>query len=298
MSDERQRVSKIIARSGVASRREAESIVEGGRVRVNGSIIHHPGHPVGPGDVIEVDGRPIPMAATHTYVMLNKPRGTITGRMDPEGRPTVLDLVAHLPVRVEPVGRLDMDTEGILLLTNDGELAHKLTHPSTGVPKRYVAKVWRTPDEKTLKRVRNGVNLEDGRTHPCKVRVVETTDTGNAWVEVTVTEGRNRLIRRMFEAVNHPVSKLRRESFATLADHSLPRGASRLLTPAEINRLRDIASGVPATEAGAGEKYKKGYARPKPKNPKGTRKRMGEKRTARKGGQRQAGGAPVKKKRR
>ena len=295
MSSEHERVSKIIARSGVASRREAEAMVEAGRVKVNGKLVQHPGHPVVYDDLIEVDGKPIPVAANHIYILLNKPRGTITGRNDPEGRPTVLDLVSHLRSRVEPVGRLDMDTEGILLLTNNGELAHKLTHPSTGVPKRYVAKVWRTPDEKTLKRIRNGIVLEDGRTHPCKARVVETTESGNAWVEVTVTEGRNRLIRRMFEAVNHPVSKLRRESFASIADRSLARGASRPLTPAEVRRLHDIAAGVDATEAGAGSKYKKGYAKPKPKNTKGTRKRVGEKRAARRGGQRKSSGAPTKK---
>lgn len=297
MSNDQQRVSKIIARSGVASRREAETLVEAGRVRVNGAIVHHPGHPVGADDIIEVDGKPLPVAANYVYILLNKPRGTITGRNDPEGRPTVLDLVPQVKTRVEPVGRLDMDTEGMLLLTNDGQLAHKLTHPSTGVPKRYVAKVWRTPDEKTLRRLRNGISLEDGRTSPCKVRVVETTESGNAWIEVTVTEGRNRLIRRMFETVNHPVSKLRRESFATIADRSLARGDSRVLTPAEVRRLRDIAVGIEPAEAGASTKYKKGYARPKPKNTTGTRKRMGEKRTARKGGQRTTGSDRKKKRR-
>jgi len=291
MSEATHRICKIIARSGVASRREAETMVESGRVKVNGTIVHHPGHPVKTGDIIEVDEKPIPVKAAHVYILLNKPRGTITGRNDPDGRPTVLDLVTHIPTRVEPVGRLDMDTEGILLLTNDGELAHKLTHPSTKVPKRYVAKVWRTPDEKTLKRVRNGIVLDDGRTHPCKARVVETTESGNAWVEVTVTEGRNRLIRRMFEAVNHPVSKLRRESFATIADRSLARGACRRLTPAEVQRLKDIAAGIDPQEAGGPGKYKKGYARPKPKNATGTRKRMGEKRTARRGGQRKTPGS-------
>ncbi len=295
MSNDTQRISKIIARSGVASRREAETLVESGKVRVNGKVVHHPGHPVSKGDMIEVNGQVIPVAPSHVYILLNKPRGTITGRNDPEGRPTVLDLVTQLQTRVEPVGRLDMDTEGMLLLTNDGELAHKLTHPSTGVPKRYLAKVWRTPDEKTLKRIRNGIVLDDGRTHPCKARVVETTDSGNAWVEVTVTEGRNRLIRRMFEAVNHPVSKLRRESFATIADRSLTRGTFRVLTPAEVRRLHEIASGVDPQEAGGGGKYKKGYARPKPKNPKGTRKRVGEKRAARRGGQRQGTEKPKRK---
>jgi 23S rRNA pseudouridine2605 synthase len=287
MSENTERIAKVIARSGVASRREAEKLIAKGLVKVNQKVVHHPGHPVDPvKDEIEVHGRIIPPPQTHVYLLMNKPRGTITGRSDPEGRPSVLDLVAHVPVRVEPVGRLDMDTEGILILTNDGELAHKLTHPSNGVPKRYLAKVWRTPTEKTLNRVRAGVRLEDGRAAACKARVVEVTDGGNAWVEVTVIEGRNRLIRRVMEAVNHPVSKLRRESFATIADRSLPRGTVRNLTPAEVRRLREIASGKDPTTAGKAGDQRKGFARAKPKHPKGTRKRMGQKSASRKGGQR------------
>ena len=196
MSEDTRRISKVIARSGLASRREAEGIVEEGRVKVNGTTVHHPGHPVQPTDRITVDDLPLPAAPRHVYYLLNKPRGYITGRNDPEERKTVFELMGGIKERVEPVGRLDMDTEGVLLLTNDGELAHKLTHPSMHVPKRYMVKVWRAPDEKTLNRIRNGIRLEDGRTAPCKARVVETTDKGNAWVEVTVTEGKNRLIRR------------------------------------------------------------------------------------------------------
>jgi pseudouridine synthase len=263
----------VIARTGFASRREAEGIVEEGRVSVNGEVVHHPGHPVGPKDHITIDGNPLPQPAKHVYYLLNKPRGVITGRNDPEGRKSVFDLVQQIGDRVEPVGRLDMDTEGVLLLTNDGDLAHKLTHPSMHVPKRYMVKVWRAPDEKTLNRLRSGIRLEDGRTSPCKIRVVEKTDSGNAWLEVTVTEGRNRLIRRMLEHVNHPVSKLRRESFATISARNCERGHVRKLTGEELRRLREIAEGVDPKRAGQNTRYKKGYAKPKPKNTTGTRKR-------------------------
>ena len=273
MSEDTQRISKVIARSGLASRREAEVIVEAGRVKVNGEPIHHPGHPVQSADRITVDDLPLPAAPRHVYYLLNKPRGYITGRNDPEERKTVFELMGGIKERVEPVGRLDMDTEGVLLLTNDGDLAHKLTHPSMHVPKRYMVKVWRAPDEKTLNRIRNGIRLEDGRTAPCKARVVETTDKGNAWVEVTVTEGKNRLIRRLFETVNHPVSKLRRESFATIAARHCERGKVRPLSGDEVRRLHEIANGGDPRDAGQKSRYKKGYARPRPKNEKGTRKR-------------------------
>lgn len=273
MSEDTQRISKVIARSGLASRREAETIVEAGRVKVNGVDVHHPGHPVKTGDRITVDDLPLPSPPRHVYYLLNKPRGFITGRNDPEERKTIFDLLGPIKERVEPVGRLDMDTEGVLLLTNDGDLAHRLTHPSMHVPKRYMVKVWRAPDEKTLNRIRNGIRLDDGRTAPCKARVVETTDKGNAWVEVTVTEGKNRLIRRIFEAVNHPVSKLRRESFATIAARNCERGKLRTLSGDEVRRLHEIAEGEDPKAAGQKGRYKKGFARPKPKNTKGTRKR-------------------------
>jgi len=273
MPEDSRRISKVIARSGLASRREAEGLVEEGRVQVNGEVIHHPGHPVRPDDRILVDDNPLPQPARYVYYLLNKPRGVITGRNDPEERKSVFDLLSSISERVEPVGRLDMDTEGVLLLTNDGDLAHKLTHPSMHVPKRYMVKVWREPDEKTLNRLRSGIRLEDGRTAPCKIRVTERTDSGNAWLEVTVTEGRNRLIRRMLEHVNHPVSKLRRESFATISARNCERGHVRKLTGEELRRLREIAEGVNPNKAGQKSRYKKGFAKPKPKNAKGTRKR-------------------------
>jgi pseudouridine synthase len=271
-----ERLAKVLARAGVASRREAEKWIEEGRVEVNGETVYHPGHPVVPGrDHIRVDRKTIPESPPLVYYLLYKPRGTITGRNDPGGRASVLDLVEDLPHRVEPVGRLDMDTEGALLLTNDGELAHALTHPSREVPKRYLAKVWKRPTDEQLERLRRGIRLEDGMTKPAMCRIVESTDSDNCWVEITVTEGKNRLIRRMFEAISHPVSKLRRVSFATISIRGLERGMIRPLTGAEVQRLRDLAEGVAPERAGHSTKYKPGFARPKPKplRPQGRRRK-------------------------
>ncbi|MEL6344334.1 MAG: pseudouridine synthase [Myxococcota bacterium] len=265
-----ERIQKVIARTGVASRREAEQMVIDGRVQVNGEVIYRPGHPVNPHeDLIKVDDKPLPPPEERVYLLLNKPRGYVTTRHDPEERKTVIELVEDLRVRVEPVGRLDMNTSGALLMTNDGDLAHALTHPSTEAPKRYLVKVWKTPSDKTLNRIRRGVTLEDGRTAPCKLRVIDQTDSENAWIEITVTEGRNRLIRRIFEKVGHPVSKLRRESFATISIRGMEPGQLRPLTGPEIQRLHEIVDGCDPAEAGHGSRYKKGYARPKPKR-KGT----------------------------
>jgi 23S rRNA pseudouridine2605 synthase len=261
-----ERLAKVIARRGLASRREAEVWIQDGRVSVNGEVVYHPGEPVDVAtDLIKVDDQPLPAPPKKMIYLLFKPKGTITGRDDPEGRTSVLSLVSHLPERVEPIGRLDMDTEGALLFTNDGDLAHKLTHPSMNVPKRYVAKVWRTPSERTMNRIRAGIKLEDGRTGPCKARVIEITDNGNAWIEITVTEGRNRLIRRIFQAVNHPVSKLRRESFATISIRNMERGQVRLLTKDERSRLEELSAGKDPRKAGKSAKRAAGHARAKPK---------------------------------
>lgn len=259
------RLAKLLAARGLASRREAERMIAEGRVSVNGEVVKQT-VPVDPEhDFIRVDGKRLPPEPRKVYFLMYKPRGYITGRDDPEGRKSVLDLVDDLAVRVEPVGRLDFDTEGALLLTNDGDLAHQLAHPSHEVPKRYVAKVYRRPSEAKLDLLRQGkVFLEDGRVGPVKARVLEATDKENSWVEVTVTEGRNRLIRRIFQQMHHPVSKLRRESFATISIRGMERGQVRPLTGEEVQRLRDLASGKKPAKAGAG-KYKKGFARPKPK---------------------------------
>jgi len=279
-----ERVAKVIARAGRASRREAERLVEDGEVTVNGETIYHPGHPVKPGsDVITVEGVRLPPPAPRQYFVAFKPRGLITTRHDPEGRRTVQELVAHIPFRLEPVGRLDMDTECVLLFTNDGELAHGLLHPSNSVPRRYMAKVWKRPDAKKMARIQRGIKLDDGFTGPAKARVVEETDTGNCWIELTVTEGRNRLVRRLFEAIGHPVSKLRRESFGTISLRGLERGQVRALTGAEVDRLYQIIEGIDPREAGHRTKYRKGFARPKPKPNKPLSKKKRGRPSARKG---------------
>ncbi len=259
------RVSKLLAERGIASRREAEKMIEEGRVTVDGEPAEI-GERVDPHkQEVRVDGRRLPQEPEKVYYLLNKPRGCITGRNDPEGRKSVYDVVGDLGTRVEAVGRLDYDTEGALLLTNDGDLAHKLTHPSMGVPKRYMVKVYRTPGPEKLAMIEQGkVFLDDGPAKPAKVRLVEATDTGNAWVELTITEGRNRIVRRIFQQLRHPVAKLRRESFATISIRGMERGAVRPLTRAEVRRLEDLAAGKKPARAGQ-QKKRKGFAKAKPK---------------------------------
>ena len=262
------RLAHLISSRGLASRREAEGWIREGRVKLAGEVVTNVATSVDEDARVLVDDQPLPRAPRKVYYLLYKPKGTITGRNDPKGRKSVFDLLEDLKgPRVEPVGRLDYDTEGALILTNDGDLAHKLTHPSSKVPKRYVAKVWRTPTDQTLERIRRGVRLDDGVTQPCKVRIAEGTDSGNCWLEITVTEGRNRLIRRLLEAVNHPVSKLRRESFATISLRGMERGDLRPLTAEEVQRLKDLGAGKSASRAGSAARYKKGHARPKPRKP-------------------------------
>jgi pseudouridine synthase len=248
-----QRLDRFLARRGCASRRKVEDLIAERRVKVNGSLAEAPGQRIDPEhDVILVDGKPLRRRPDLVYLLVYKPKGVITGRADPDGRPSVLDLVPRMRVRLEPVGRLDFNTEGALLLTNDGDLAHRLTHPSTQVPRKYHVKVWKAPTEKTLERLLAGVRLEDGMTGPCKARVIKVTETGNTWIEITVNEGRNRLVRRIFETLGHPVAKLRRVSFATISIRGLDRGAWRALTHQEIRRLEDIAAGRSPRKAGHG----------------------------------------------
>lgn len=262
------RLAKLMQQRGVASRRAAEDLIRAGLVTVNGEVAEVT-TPVDPqSDVVEVRGERLPAPPRKAYYVLNKPRGYITTRSDPQGRPSVLELIKHLPVRVEAVGRLDFDTEGVLLLTNDGELAHALTHPSREVPKRYVATVEGVPSEAALQAIRSGVKLDDGWTAPAKARLLKAT--GDARVEVTVHEGRNRLIRRMLKAVGHPVFALRRERFASISAEGMQPGEVRELTDAEVKDLRILAArksraeqraltGRPKLERGGSEKA----ARPK-----------------------------------
>jgi len=272
------RLAKLMARRGIASRRECEEIIRQGRVMVNGKRVDHPACFVDPdADAVLVDSRPLPREPAPVYLLMYKPRGYITGRGDPQERKSVFDLLGERSAKVEPVGRLDFDTEGALLLTNDGDLAHLLTHPSRDVPKRYLAKVYRTPGPKDLRAIEEGVFLEDGRTKPARVRVRERTAKGNAWVEITVYEGRNRLVRRMLDQLGHPVAKLRRESFATLSIRGMERGQVRVLTPKEVDRLREIAHGTNPARAGKIRRGK-GFARPRSRQARKGSKRAAPKR--------------------
>lgn len=265
------RLAKLIAQRGVASRREAERLIEEGEVTVNGVVATGVMLVDPETDHVRVSGRPLPKPPELVYFLFYKPRGYLTTRDDPEGRPSIFDHLGDLGTRVEAVGRLDFDTEGALLLTNDGDLANALTHPKNQIPKRYLAKVYRRPDEADLAAIERGVQLEDGRTAPAKARVVETTGKDNAWVEVTVTEGRNRLVRRMLSTLGHPVAKLRRISFATLSIQGMERGQVRPLTGEEVRRLRDLAAGV--RPARAGKKRGVGFAKAKPKKSRPTGKK-------------------------
>jgi len=233
--DTGERLQKVLARAGFGSRRACELLIEAGRVEVNGEVATL-GRRIDPErDTVVVDGVPLPVRPGLVYYLLNKPAQVVTTAHDPEGRPTVLDLVPAEP-RVFPVGRLDRDTEGLLVLTNDGELAHGLTHPSRGVPKTYLAHVAGVPGRAALRRLREGVDLEDGRTAPAQARITQATPQGAA-LELVLHEGRNRQVRRMCEAVGHPVRRLVRTRFGPLRDHRLAPGQWRPLTPAEIRSL-------------------------------------------------------------
>jgi 23S rRNA pseudouridine2605 synthase len=223
------RLNAYLARAGVASRRKADELIKAGRVRVNGE----PGQLntfVERGDRVEVDGedvRPQRLA----YVLLHKPAGVVTTASDPQGRPTVVELVSH-DVRVVPVGRLDTETTGALLLTNDGELAHRLAHPKYEVEKVYEAEVEGEPSDEALRRLAKGVELEDGLTAPAEVRRL-----GSSKVQLSMHEGRNRQVRRMLEAVGHPVTRLHRSRYAGLTVEDLEPGAWRELSDSELRAL-------------------------------------------------------------
>ena len=225
----------MLARAGFGSRRACEELIEAGRATVNGEVATL-GRRVDPGsDRIAVDGVAVPAAPGLVYYLLNKPAGVVTTASDPEGRPIVVDLVPASP-RVFPVGRLDYHTEGLLLLTNDGELAHGLAHPSRGVEKEYLAEVVGVPGRAALRRLREGVDLDDGPTAPARVRVVQRLPQGAA-LEIVIHEGRHRQVRRMCEAVGHPVRRLVRTRIGPLVDHRLAPGRWRPLDPSEVRAL-------------------------------------------------------------
>jgi len=224
------RLNAYLARAGVASRRKSGELVKAGRVLVNGE----PGQLntfVEPGDVVELDGKPV-TAQELAYVLLHKPAGVVTTASDPQGRPTVVGLVEH-EIRVVPVGRLDADTTGVLLLTNDGELAHRLAHPRYEVEKVYEAEVEGDPSPETLQRLAEGVELEDGRTAPARARSL-----GPGRIELVLHEGRKHQVKRMCEAVGHPVRRLHRSRYADLTVDDLGPGRWRELSANEVDGLR------------------------------------------------------------
>jgi 23S rRNA pseudouridine2605 synthase len=238
------RLAKFLAHAGVASRRAAEQLVFAGRVTVGGEVVRDPARDVGEEDAVAVDGRGVALERRHVVYALNKPAGYVSTAKDPQGRPTVVSLIGGRE-RLYPVGRLDADTTGLLLLTNDGELAHRLTHPSFGVPRTYRAQVRNPPvREPALRRLREGVQLDDGMTAPAGARRLAPDR-----VELVLHEGRKRQVRRMLDAVGHPVVRLERVAFGPLRLGDLPLGGHRLLKAAEVEQLRRPSGARPRRAA-------------------------------------------------
>jgi 23S rRNA pseudouridine2605 synthase len=241
------RLQKVLAAAGVASRRAGEAMIDAGRVEVNGKTVTEQGRRVNPDtDVIRVDGSRIPPPRRHLYLVLNKPRGVVSTLDDPQGRRTVDDLLANLRTgkqsRLFHVGRLDTDTEGLLLLTNDGDFAQRLTHPSYEVPKTYLAEVNGVVTPAVVKRLRQGVTLDDGPVTPDAVKLVSTAGD-RSLVKITLHEGRNRIVRRTMEAVGHPVRRLSRTGIGPVRLGTLRTGEVRDLTRDELGGLLDLTGG-------------------------------------------------------
>jgi 23S rRNA pseudouridine2605 synthase len=236
-----ERLQKVLARAGFGSRRAAEELIAAGRVTVDGEVARLGQRVELQRARIEVDGVPVAVRDDLVYYLLNKPRRVVTTARDPEGRTTALDLVPRTP-RVFAVGRLDYETEGLMVLTNDGELAQLVTHPRHGIEKAYLAEVAGVPSRAILRRLREGVTLEDGPTAPARVRLVQSR-AENAALEIVVHEGRNRLVRRMFEAVGHPVRRLVRTRVGPISDQRLAPGDWRPLRPREVRALYAAATG-------------------------------------------------------
>ena len=245
---EGERLQKLLARAGLGSRRKCEELIEQGRVSVNGEVAELGRRADSQHDHIALDGVPVVVDLTLVHWLLNKPAGYVTTASDPQGRATVLDLVPGTP-RVFPVGRLDQDTEGLLLLTNDGELAQLLMHPRHGVEKEYFAEVEGVPSPAALRRLREGVELDDGPTRPARVRLVQQSDAGTSALEIVVKEGRKRMVRRMCSAVGHPVRRLVRTRIGPLRDARLGPGSWRSLDAGEVRALYAAALGKTAPKA-------------------------------------------------
>src|SRR5229473_5401425 len=238
-----ERLQKILSQAGIASRRASEQLMIEGRVTVNGDTIRELGTKADASrDDIRVDGRRIKIPERHRYVLLNKPRGYVTTRSDPEKRPTVIDLLRGVKEYVYPVGRLDFDSEGLLILTNDGDLAARLTHPRHGVARVYDVRVLGVPDDHDLDRLRKGIVVEGRRTNSADVELLPLGRSAHATLRLTIREGRNRQVRKMCEAIGHPVDHLKRIAIGPIRDSRLKVGNWRDLTPEEVKRLRTIVS--------------------------------------------------------
>ncbi len=247
---ELERLQKIIAHAGFASRREAEAMIREGRVTVNGRVVNELGSKADPvHDHVKVDGKLITRPETHRYILLYKPKEVMTTVEDPQGRKTVIDLVKGVRERIYPVGRLDFHSEGLVLLTNDGDLAFKVSHPKHGSVKTYHVKVRGVPEQRMVEKLERGITIEGKRTLPCEISRMKTTgrndDEGNSWFEVKLREGRTQQIRKMFQAVGHPVSKLRRVAIGPISDPKLTPGVWRELTKQEVRMLETMQEAKP-----------------------------------------------------
>lgn len=238
-----ERLQKVIARAGIASRRKSEELIKEGRVKVNGKVVTELGLKVSSSDRVEVNEIQIEKEEP-VYFLLYKPRGVISSVNDEKGRKVVTDFFPHLKERIYPIGRLDYDTSGLLVLTNDGDFANLLMHPKNEIDKVYVAKVKGIPSKENLRKLEKGIRLEDGKTAPARVKLLSADNKKqSAIVEITIHEGRNRQVRRMFEAIGHDVVKLKRERYGFLTLTGLKTGDARELSPHEVKQLRALGMG-------------------------------------------------------
>lgn len=265
------RLQKILSSAGIASRRAAETYITEGRVSVNGSTVTELGSKADPDtDDIRVDGRRVKFAARRLYILMYKPRGFITTRSDPQRRPTVIDLLTKGGVRdyVYPVGRLDYDSEGLIILTSDGDLAASLTHPSHGVPREYEARVRGVPDRHALDRIARGVVLDRRKTAPAQIaikKVVEGDDGDQAVLSIVIHEGRNRQVRNMCDAIGHPVMRLRRVRIGTITDEHIRPGEFRELSDREVASLKKLAAASAQAASAAVKPASAAAAKPTPR---------------------------------
>ncbi|HLS08593.1 pseudouridine synthase [Lentibacillus sp.] len=242
MTNGLERLQKVIAQSGVTSRRKAEKLIADGKVKVNNKTVTELGTKVSPNDTIEVNGVRLEKEEP-VYYMFYKPRGVISSIRDDKGRKVVTDFLGEVPERIYPIGRLDYDTSGILLLTNDGEFANLLMHPRYGIDKVYVAKIKGIPDKRELNRLRSGIRSDNDLLKIVKYKILETDRQKNTMIiEMTLHEGKNRHIRRMMETLGYPVSKLKREKYGLLTLNKMQPGDYRRLTPHEVKKMRLLAS--------------------------------------------------------